>query len=181
MQSQSLTTCGKQCYIKCSCNNDNGWFASNTGMGGSYVKATTKRRYAITELGTASANTFASLSTSTGAAAGTSGINTSSMTGTSGFNTSSVYPGVNTSGMVTIPISTEQQTCYKKVNTCDYPYFKVTADDLGEEYYHIIESTTGGTDANWYAWACTKTPSCKNGLERTDSVYIYGQRCKSYR
>ncbi len=147
MQSQSLTTCGKQCYIKCSCNNDNGWFASSAGMGGSYVKATTKRRYAITELGTFSANTFASLSTSTGSAAGTSGINTSSMTGTSGFNTSSVYPGINTSGMVAIPINTEQQTCYK-AKGCPSGYFEEKPDDT---YFNYTTSE-----------GCYKVTGCKS-------------------
>ncbi len=106
-------------------------------MGGSYVKAPQKRRYAITELGTASANTFASLSTSTGAAAGTSG-----------FNTSSVYPGINTSGMVTIPIiNTEQQTCYK-AKGCPSGYFEEKPDDT---YFNYTTSE-----------GCYKVTGCKS-------------------
>ncbi len=95
------------------------------------------------------------------------------MTGTSGINTSSVYPGINTSYVVSPAISTEQQTCYKKVNTCDYPYFKLTQNDTGTEFFNYVNSaTTGGTEANWYAWACTKTASCKNGVEATGAAGI---------
>ncbi|MCM1297240.1 MAG: hypothetical protein NC311_17000, partial [Muribaculaceae bacterium] len=60
-------------------------------------------------------------------------------------------------------------------NTCDYPYFKLTANETGTEFFKYVNSaTTGGTEATWNARACAETPSCKNGVNASGSAEISG-------